>query len=170
MDHCSNQKLYVVAALLLALGIATGGFFIGNMIYKSKVSTNIATVKGLAEREVKADTAIWIASFDVSEMTLPAAYASANTAQEKVVAFLTKAGFGAEEISKQAFGVSKQDVRDDTNKLIETSYNIIGAVVVRSNDVDKIAQAAQNAGELVGEGVILTNSRPQYVFTKLNEI
>lgn len=162
--------LLAVGLLFLAIGVGVGGYFVGNMMYKAKVATNIATVKGLAEREVKADTSTWNASFEVSESTLPAAYATANSAQEKVVAFLMKAGFAEEEMGKQAFVVNKQDVRDSSNKLIETSYNIIGEVVVRSNDVDKMARAAQSAGDLVGEGVILINSSPQYIFTKLNEI
>jgi hypothetical protein len=170
MSNFFNQKGVVIAALLLALGMASCGYFIGNMLYKERVASNIASVKGLAEREVKADTAIWNASFEVSATTLPEAYASANAAQDKVVTFLTKTGFANEEMSKQAFSVSKHDVRDNSNKLVETSYSITGAVVVRSSDVDKMEKAAQSAGVLVGEGVILTNSSPQYVFTKLNEI
>lgn len=170
MTECRAGIFYGISALLLAAGISIGGYFVGNMMYKSKVATNIATVKGLAEREVKADTGTWSVAFEVSESNLTAAYESANAAQDKVIEFLKKANFSEAEVTKNAFNVNKQEVRDNNNKLVDTSYRITGAVSVRSPDVDKIATAAQNAGELVGQGVMLTNSNPQYLFTKLNDI
>ena len=170
MNDNRSGAFYAVAALLLAIGISIAGYFIGNMLYKSRVATNIANVKGLAEREVKADIGTWSVPFEVSASSLSAAYEAANSAQAKVIVFLKKSGFADEEIAKNAFVVNKQDARDNTNKLIDTTYQITGGVFVRSNDVDKIAKSAQNVGELVGQGVILGDGKPQYLFTKLNDI
>ena len=158
------------AGLFIALGITAGGYFVGNMVYKSKVATNIATVKGLAEREVVADIGTWSVNFEASENSLAKAYDSANSAKEKVNAFLKTAGFAEEVTTQNAFSVMKSDSRDSNQRLIETTYIISGSVSVRSTDVQKIAKAAQQVGDLVGQGVILTNSYPQYLFTKLNDI
>ena len=43
---------------VLAVGVALGGYFIGNGIYRA-MSGRTVTVKGLAERDVVADTAVW---------------------------------------------------------------------------------------------------------------
>lgn len=166
-----NRSIAMVSsALLLALGITGAGYFVGSMLYKAKVATNIASVKGLAEREVVADIGTWNVAFEASEASLPRAYESGNQAKEKVVEYLKKAGFSDEEISAKAFSVNKMDARDNNNKLIETTYQIYGSVQVRSVDVQKIETAAQQVGELVGQGVLLVNSSPQYLFTKLNDI
>ena len=43
---------------VLAIGVALGGYFIGNGFYRA-MSGRTVTVKGLAERDVVADTAVW---------------------------------------------------------------------------------------------------------------
>ena len=54
-----------LAGALMATGIATGGYFISETIYKSKVGINTAEAKGLAERRVTSDRANWDISFKV---------------------------------------------------------------------------------------------------------
>jgi hypothetical protein len=41
----------------LAVGLALGGYFVGQTMYNAKVALNTAEAKGLAERRVKADRA-----------------------------------------------------------------------------------------------------------------
>ena len=48
-----------VSAALLALGIAAAGWFTGNGIVKARATDRYVTVKGLAERDVQADRAVW---------------------------------------------------------------------------------------------------------------
>ena len=43
---------------VLAFGVALGGYFIGDGIYRA-MSGRTVTVKGLADRDVVADTAVW---------------------------------------------------------------------------------------------------------------
>ncbi|MBQ2859081.1 MAG: SIMPL domain-containing protein, partial [Alphaproteobacteria bacterium] len=56
-----TQKLKSMSGVwlvVLAIGIALGGYFIGDGIYRA-MSGRTVTVKGLAERDVVADTAVW---------------------------------------------------------------------------------------------------------------
>ena len=50
---------YIIAAFILAGGIALGGYFIGNSFLKTRLQDRYVTVKGLSEREVAANLAIW---------------------------------------------------------------------------------------------------------------
>ncbi|MEE1110836.1 MAG: hypothetical protein UIH99_01340, partial [Alphaproteobacteria bacterium] len=52
------KSLSGIWVVILSVGIALGGFFIGNGIYRA-MSGRTVTVKGLAERDVVADTAVW---------------------------------------------------------------------------------------------------------------
>jgi hypothetical protein len=51
--------MWIVAAAVLALGVAAGGWFIGRGFTEARTGDRYVTVKGVAEREVKADLAIW---------------------------------------------------------------------------------------------------------------
>jgi len=170
MNKTSNNKFYAIGALFLAVGMSVGGYFIGNMMYKSKVATNIATVRGLAERDVKANIASWSVNFEASYNTLSKAYELANESKGKVTAFLKESGFAEEEITPNALTVYKREDRDNVGNITNTTYQISGSVVVRTEDVDKVSAATQKVGDLVGQGVLLTSSFPQYFYTKLNDV
>src|SRR3546814_19440991 len=49
----------LAAALLLAIGIAVGGWFVGDGFFEGRKSDRYVTVTGLAERAVMADLAVW---------------------------------------------------------------------------------------------------------------
>lgn len=161
----------VAAALLLAVGIAVAGYFVGNTLYKARIAANTASVKGLAERDVRANVAVWSINFSSSNANLEEVYRSAQQDQEKVITFLKTSGFADTEITKGALTVNKEEQRNpDTGAITGVTYNINGAVALRSEDVDKVSTTVQRIGELVGQGVLINNSNPSYIFTKLNDI
>jgi hypothetical protein len=49
----------VLGALLLGTGIAVGGAFVGWGFARGRASDRFVTIKGISEREVKADLALW---------------------------------------------------------------------------------------------------------------
>jgi uncharacterized protein len=172
-EHTHERRhglMLAVGLLFLALGVAVGGYFVGNMMYKMKVATNIATVRGLAEREVKADVASWSVNFEASDATLATAYEAANASKEKVITFLKDAGFADADVTPNALTVYKREDREANGRLLATTYQISGSVIVRSADVDKVAASIQKVGDLVGQGVLISSSYPQYFYTKLNDI
>ncbi|MGE3714378.1 MAG: SIMPL domain-containing protein, partial [Alphaproteobacteria bacterium] len=160
----------VMAGLFLSIGVATAGYFVGNTLYKSRISANTATVKGLAEREVVADVAVWQINFNVDGAELQNVYAQAHNNQARVVQFLITNGFAKQDISNGALTVNKLEHRDNSGNVQGISYEINGSVALRTGDVAKVAAAQQRIGELLGQGVLVTNSNPAYLFTKLNDI
>ena len=53
----------VILGLLVGAGGALGGFFVGQGFYQGRRAERYVSVKGLAERDVKADLAVWTLSF-----------------------------------------------------------------------------------------------------------
>ena len=51
-----------------------------------------------------------------------------------------------------------------------TGYTLRQQVEVRSTDVDKIAQIAREATELINQGILLESNAPQYSYTKLGDL
>ena len=53
------ERAQPFAALLVGIGLALAGFFVGRGFVQGRVADRFVTVKGVAEREVQADVALW---------------------------------------------------------------------------------------------------------------
>ena len=54
-----RQGWVLLSAVLVAIGMAIGGWFIGHGFAQARLADRYVTVKGLAERNVQADLALW---------------------------------------------------------------------------------------------------------------
>jgi hypothetical protein len=82
--------------LFLAVGLALGGYFIGNGLFQARATQRFVTVKGLSEREVPADLAIWPIVFTVSANDLGSLQQGIDSSAAEITEFLS-ADFGSEE-------------------------------------------------------------------------
>src|SRR5512139_3407521 len=63
MTSDENRSVVLAAIIVrvsLLMGLALGGYFFGKGATRFKSDTRTVTVKGLVEKEVKADQAIWV--------------------------------------------------------------------------------------------------------------
>ncbi len=97
--HKSITHINILPAFLLALGLASIGILLGNAIVAFKAMDRTVVVKGLAEQQVQADTAIWPIVFTEAGDQLEQVTAAVEQKQDAVVAFLKLHGFSDEEIS-----------------------------------------------------------------------
>ena len=87
----SNRSHIVLASVVVSIGIAAAGYFVGQTLYNSKVGINTAEVKGLAERRVEADRAFWRIQYTVSGQerdAIAALYEESKEHQARIVALL----------------------------------------------------------------------------------
>ena len=71
-----DKQKKVIAAALIAISIVALGLFIRSGLNSFSGSQRVVTVKGLAEREVKADKVIWPIVFKELGNDLPGLYAT----------------------------------------------------------------------------------------------
>lgn len=154
--------------VFIALGLIGAGYFIGNTLYKSRVAVNTATVKGLAEREVKSDLALWNVSFTMESDNLESAYAAANSKKQITRQFFLDNGFEQSEMSFSN-SVYIQEYRDE-GVLKDKKYQVTTYADIRTKNVDKVESMKQKMGDLIAKGVAISNNSPSYLFTSLNEI
>ncbi len=172
------SKLKSVSGLwiaLLAIGIALGGYFVGDGVYRAATKRTV-TVKGLAERNVVADTAVWNIKINRVGGDLAVLQQQIDSDIDNIYGFLTYAGFSRDEIQKlrvqvgdKYAGYSDTELRDQNS---DGRYVIETGVVVRSTNVQNIDNASRNMGELVRRGITVTEdySGPVYIFSGLNDI
>jgi hypothetical protein len=59
----SDPGGFAVLGTLLAIGLMVGGWILGSQIKATRLSDRYVTVRGLVERTVKSDLAIWPLSY-----------------------------------------------------------------------------------------------------------
>lgn len=166
-----KSEVWTGAALVLAIGIAIGGYFIGDGVYKSMARRTV-TVKGLAEMNVVADTAIWNIKFNRVGGDLTAVGRDVDADTEKLKRFLTDAGFVADEIKNLRVTVRDRATGYENNVNPAQKYVIETGVMVRSANVNLVDSVSRRMGELVRQGITITEdyAGPIYVFNGLNDI
>lgn len=166
-----------IPAAIIALGLVGAGYMVSNTAYKGYRASNVIAVKGLAEKEVKADLAMWTIRFASTSNDLQQAGARFKEDQKKVVDFLKSKGFDDKEIETFPVEVADLMAREyRSEQLNGDRYIVNGRVLLRSTQVDKVETASKQIDELINHNVSLAKSEygasnvPSFKFTKLNEI
>ncbi len=163
----------IFSALLLAVGIYAGGFFIGNGISNWNSDRRIIAVKGLSEREVPASVATWTVAYAVNGNELDGINRKLSDNTRAVVAFLKSAGFDEKDMSIQppALHDASTEPREKDAPAPPERFRAEQSVLLRTAKVDLIKPALASASTLMANGVLLTGScQPNYVYNQLNEI
>lgn len=168
-------RAVIVASCIVALGLAAAGWLAGRGLVESRLGHRTVTVKGLAERIVKADVGFWPIRFTATGADLDTARAALEQAEQAVAAYLEKNGFTDKDREVRYLRVEDRLAGySSANVPRESRFVLTEDIVVRSTDVDRLAAAARRIGDLVRAGVALSsdqyNAGPSFVFTKLNEL
>ena len=163
----------ILIALIVAAGIAIGGFFISETLYKAKVALNTAEAKGLAERRVEADRANWSIGFSVggkSRDDIPRMYREAEAIQKRLQGILEQSGFEEKEITVGIIDYSSRQFRNEEQVVVDENHYLNGSISLETGKVHAVSDARAMVNKLVAEGIDITNRTPKYTFTGLNEI
>ncbi|MEF2232094.1 MAG: SIMPL domain-containing protein [Pseudodesulfovibrio sp.] len=162
----------IVSALILGAALVAGCWLLGNALVGFKAMDRFVTVKGLAEREVAADLAMWPVSYSVDANSLAQMDAALKRARAQVVAFLDEQGLGAAEVVDATPRI--QDLWSmNPNNRPDYRYQASAVLTVRSGDIAAIKKAIAASGNLVARGVLLVQNyefQPTFAFTGLNDI
>ncbi|HEY7763982.1 MAG TPA: SIMPL domain-containing protein [Aestuariivirgaceae bacterium] len=160
----------IVAAGVLAIGVAAAGFLAGEALIKSRLGFRTVTVKGLSEREVKADLGFWPVRFVANGANLEDARLRLEASENAVKAFLARQGFETGDYQVQNILVEDRFAGYNAQQTPEQfRFVLTEDMLVRSQDVQKLAQAARNMGDLLKAGVVFSsdsyNAGPSFIFT-----
>ncbi|MEO1019947.1 MAG: SIMPL domain-containing protein [Pseudomonadota bacterium] len=165
----------IIAAVLLAIGIAVGGWLVGTGFHAARLADRFVTVKGLAERDVEADLVIWPIGFVATGNDLAGVQAKIAQDAEIIRGFLEEAGIAAEAVEVSAVQVQDLLAQAYRSGPVESRYIIQETMLVRTTDIDAVVDAHAASSALIAQGVVLggeggSSSGPSFVFTGLNEV
>ena len=162
--------------LIISCALVIAGFFVGNMHKTGKKYDRYVQVKGLSEREVKADLAVWPINISVTGNDLKTLMSAIEGQINEVYNFFIDQGFDNNDLTKGSTNISDvhADMYNPSMQNSEFRYLAKSEFTVRTNDLERLQVALSESPELISKGIILGSKNPwrpiEYMFTGLNEI
>ena len=166
----------ILGSLIVAAGIALAGYFVAQGFMGARLADRFVTVKGISEREVEADVAIWPLRVVASDNDLARAHASIEASMAQIRAFLGRHEIDAAQAQVSGFSVSDAQANQYRSGEGGNRFVINQTLVVRSSEPAKVLAASAKVGELVAAGVVLSSGGeyggggPAFLFTGLNSV
>lgn len=171
-----NNRYVMESALLgvfLFAGLLGAAYLLADSVIDIKKMERTVEVKGLSEREVPADIAIWPISFNMADNDLVNLYRTIEQQNAKVVAFLKTRGFTDDEITISPPSVVDKLAREyDSSYASRFRYTASSTITVYTNQVDLARESMNKVVDLGREGIAIAgdNYNTQFIYSQLNQI
>jgi hypothetical protein len=160
MEKIKNNSSLIISSALVIFSII---FFFSAQNFSKQGS--FVEVKGLSERIVKADTAIWSLSFEVKSNNIDSLYGDIEKNINTIKAFLIEKGFEASEINVAPINIYQDTYRDAVFR-----YNSTNQISVYTKKVDLAKATSNETLLLVKKGVVLNYNSISFEFSDLTSI
>lgn len=170
----NRVKEFLLLGAFVFLGLSTLGYFIASSPAKFKQYERSVNVKGLSEREVTADVAIWPIKFSAASNGVEKLYQSLQTNAVRILSFLESNGFPESAITIAPPFVIDKIARNYGSQAIELRYTAQQTITVYSDEIELVRAAKSKLVDLGKDGIVFVGndyeSATEYIFTGLNEI
>lgn len=160
MENVKNNWIWIIGGGILIFALA---FFFAARGFSGQ--GYFVEVKGLSEKIVKADVAIWSINFEVKSNSADGLYAELARNTEAIRMFLKEKGFEDSEIN-----FAPVNIYQDTYREALFRYNGNDQVSVYTNKVDTVKAAAKDTLALVKQGVAMNQNSVEFQFSDINSI
>lgn len=136
------------------VGLVILGIMIPTAVVKYRSFDRIVNVKGLCEKEVKADKVIWPIVYKVMSNDIQSIYAQTDASNAVIVDFLMAGGVSKDEIAVSVPEISDKLANEygDNNRAFR--YIAKNVVTVCTSDVDKVLALMASQADLLKKGVV----------------
>ncbi len=161
-----------VLGVLLAAGLIGLGFFVTDAMYRIKQMERSVSVKGLATKEVKADTAIFPIHFQNAAPTMKELNAKIKRDLRIIKAFLAEYGFAGTEITIAPPQFTDRLAQGYNNYNPQIRFFADSMITVYTKKVDQVVKLQRELYKLSDAGVFARNDpyETKFIFTGLNKI
>lgn len=153
-----------ILAIVLVVALLVGAVVVFLAAREFSDQGKFVEVKGLSERIVKADRAIWSLTFEVKSNSIDDLFNQIKEDADRVRLFLKNAGFSEAEIS-----TAPASLYQDTYQNSQYRYNASVSISVYTEQVDLVRRTTQNTLELIEQGVVMSNNIITYEISNIND-
>lgn len=160
------------AGVALAVGLVLSSIIFGWFYSKTKKGDEAITVTGSAKKRIKSDFVVWSAGVSAQSAKLTDAYHQLSDSVPRIKQYLIGKGIPEEQMTVSSITTTtlkKQDSNGAETSEI-TGYSLKQEIEVKSTDVDKIAQIAREATELINQEILIESNPPRYYYTQIGDL
>lgn len=169
------EKGRIFGGLAVMVGLIVLGAMIPRAVEKYRSYDRTVNVKGLCEREVKADKVIWPVVYKVMANDVQSIYDQTDAGNARIISFLESGGIEADEITVAVPQISDKLANEygDNNRAFR--YIAKNVITVCTSDVDKVLALMSRQSELLKKGVVTDGSNQwenpvEFRYEGLNDI
>lgn len=164
-----------ITAIVLSLALVIAALLVGRGLERFRAADRSVSVKGVAERPVRADIGLWPVRIVAADNDLDLAQRKIEHDRRAVLAFLRRFGLDSTATALQGFDVADTRANPYQSATVSNRFIITATLMVRSADPEKIRDASQSVSDLASAGVVLSSGGPgyggpTYLFTRLNDL
>jgi len=160
MENIKSYSIWVIGGILLIFSLLC--FFAARDFSKQQ---SYVEVKGLSEKIVKADVAIWSINFEVKSNDVDSLYADIEKNVTTIKTFLKEKGFEDSEIN-----IAPVNTYQDTYKDALFRYNSNTQLSVYTKKVDLVKSASKATLILVKSGIVMNQNSVSFEFSDINSV
>lgn len=153
----------IASAVILSVGLS-------NIARADKT----VSVRGLAEREVDADLAVWPLTFSLGSNDLSELQKDILAKTKIVKSYLAEYELSSEDFTVQSPSITDNSMNPYMDKnQVRYTYIAETVVLVRSSKVEQVKKAQSDSLKLMSDGIAVSKdykSKISFEFTKLNDI
>ncbi len=168
------DKGKMFSGLFVMIGLIVLGLMIPKAVSEYRSYDRTVNVKGLCEREVKADKVIWPVVYKVMADDIQSIYDQIDRSNETVMSFLTKGGIGQGEITVSVPQISDKYANEYGSNDRQYRYIATNVVTVYTNNVDKVLELMSKQSDLLKKGIVTGGNSwenpVEFKYEGLNEI
>lgn len=162
-----------ILGLLIAIGMSSAAFILGVQAKRAVVGQQSITVKGLAEKSIKADYADWTISVSVTDLTQAGALNKLADERLLLIAFLAEQGLNSastqEEVESLAPHYDEIFIKDQPRQ-VQNGFDAYQNMRITTKELDKITQANKNLLQFKAQNRPVTAQAPNYLVSDLEAV
>lgn len=170
----NRLKESLVLGVFVFLGLSLLGYFIASSPTKFRLFDRTVSVKGLAEREVSADIALWPIRFTAAGNDLEQLYGALERDADRIAGFLESQGFDPSEVTVGPPAVTDKVAQNYGTQDVQLRYAAHRTVTVYTHSVDLVRSAKNRLTELGKHRIVFAGDdyggATEYLFTGLNDL
>jgi hypothetical protein len=166
---------FIILGIAIFMGLSTLGYLLGDSIVKFKEFERFVSVKGLSEKELPADIALWPIQFIRAGNDIAQLYAELEKDAGEIEVFLKKNGFLDSEITVAPPVMTDKLARQFSGgPNIELRYSATQDITVYTKKIDAVRSTMKKLVELGKTGIAFTSGnydyKTEFIFTRLNDV
>ena len=164
----------MIRTLIFSVALIIAAAVLGFQVKQVGGGRESISVKGLAEKPIKADRAEWSVSLQVKGATIADALGKLRKERPPLDQFLAKAGFEAAALteSNESAEPNYEQVEGRNGNMLSVQDGHVArqSITINTADIDKILAAAKGIVQFEAEGHPVNYGAPQFLVSNLEDV